>query len=201
VLNNASSEASRATFIRNHGEDALHFREFFQPAHELEIPDGLDLSAIPDDVLEVYELARSSVSFDRNADGEFVLAVSETPDSGSPSGSNNWVIAPSRSATGRPILANDPHRAITLPSLRYIAHLSAPGLDVIGAGEPAIPGISIGHNGRVAFGLTIFYIDQEDLYVYTTRPEKPDAYGYRDDWHPWKSSPSAFPCAVHRQSR
>ena len=63
-------------------------------------------------------------------------------------GSNNWVIAPSRTATGRPLLANDPHRAVTLPSLRYIAHLSAPGLDVIGAGEPALPGISIGHNGR-----------------------------------------------------
>jgi len=184
VLNNALSEVSRAKFIRNHGKDALRFREFFQPAHELEIPDGLDLSTIPDDVLEVYELARSGVSFDRNADGELVLAVSETPDSGTPSGSNNWVIAPSRSATGRPILANDPHRAISLPSLRYIAHLSAPGLDVIGAGEPAIPGISIGHNGRVAFGLTIFYIDQEDLYVYKTRPEKPDAYGYRDDWAP-----------------
>ena len=56
-----------------------------------------------------------------------------------------------------------------LPSLRYIVHLVAPGLDVIGAGEPALPGISIGHNGTIAFGLTIFAIDQEDLYVYETR--------------------------------
>jgi penicillin amidase len=53
-----------------------------------------------------------------------------------------------------------------VPSLRYIAHLNAPGLNVIGAGEPALPGISIGHNERIAFGLTIFPIDQEDLYVY-----------------------------------
>jgi penicillin amidase len=68
--------------------------------------------------------------------------------------------------------------------LRYIAHLSAPGLDVIGAGEPALPGISIGHNGQVAFGLTIFFIDQEDLYVYRTRPGKPDEYRYRDRWEP-----------------
>jgi penicillin amidase len=184
LLNNASSEASRARFIRDHGEDALRFRELLQPAHETVIPDGLDLSTIPDDVLKVYELARSGVSFDRNADGEIALVTLEAPSSGSPSGSNNWVIAPSRSATGRPILANDPHRAISLPSLRYIAHLSAPGLDVIGAGEPAIPGISIGHNGRVAFGLTIFYIDQEDLYVYETRPKKPDEYWYRDSWVP-----------------
>ena len=81
-------------------------------------------------------------------------------------GSNNWAVAPDRTATGRPVLADDPHRAHAVPSLRYIAHLKAPGLDVIGAGEPALPGLSIGHNDRIAFGLTIFPIDQEDLYVY-----------------------------------
>ena len=77
-------------------------------------------------------------------------------------------------ATGRPLLANDPHRAHSLPSLRYIAHLNAPGLNVIGAGEPALPGISIGHNERIAFGLTIFNIDQEDLYVEDLNPANPD---------------------------
>jgi penicillin amidase len=100
------------------------------------------------------------------------------------SASNNWALAPARSATGRPILANDPHRALSVPSLRYIAHLSAPGLDAIGAGEPALPGVSIGHNRRIAFGLTIFFIDQEDLYVYETRPGKPREYRYRDRWEP-----------------
>ena len=67
------------------------------------------------------------------------------------------------------MLADDPHRGHAVPSLRYIAHLKAPGLNVIGAGEPALPGISIGHNERIAFGLTIFPIDQEDLYVYVKR--------------------------------
>ncbi|MEM1230404.1 MAG: penicillin acylase family protein [Pseudomonadota bacterium] len=81
-------------------------------------------------------------------------------------GSNNWAVAPDRTDTGRPILADDPHRGHAVPSLRYIAHLKAPGLNVIGAGEPGLPGISIGHNERIAFGLTIFPIDQEDLYVY-----------------------------------
>ncbi len=85
-------------------------------------------------------------------------------------GSNNWVIAPERTDTGRPLLANDPHRAHGAPSLRYVAHISAPGMDVIGAGEPFLPGISIGHNGTIAFGLTRFYMDQEDLYVYETEP-------------------------------
>jgi len=57
-------------------------------------------------------------------------------------------------------------------------------MNVIGAGEPALPGLSIGHNERVAFGLTIFFIDQEDLYIYETRPGKPDEYRYRDRWEP-----------------
>ena len=99
-------------------------------------------------------------------------------------GSNNWVVSPRLTATGRPILANDPHRGQSIPSLRYLAHLVAPGLNVIGAGEPALPGISIGHNERIAFGLTIFSIDQEDLYLYSTSPANPDEYRYRDAWEP-----------------
>ena len=99
-------------------------------------------------------------------------------------GSNNWAISPRRTATGRPLLANNPHRTQAVPSLRYIVHLSSPDLDLIGAGEPALPGISIGHNGTIAFGLTIFSIDQEDLYVYRTKPGDPDFYEYRGDWLP-----------------
>ncbi|MBA4465192.1 penicillin acylase family protein, partial [Cylindrospermopsis raciborskii CS-506_A] len=56
-----------------------------------------------------------------------------------------------------------------IPSLRYIVHLTAPGLDLMGAGEPCVPGISLGHNGTAAFGITIFGADQEDVYVYETR--------------------------------
>jgi penicillin amidase len=79
-------------------------------------------------------------------------------------------------------MANDPHRSIQNPSLRYIVHLNAPGWDVIGAGEPVLPGISIGHNGHGAWGLTIFQIDQEDLYVYQTNPDNPDQYRYQGGW-------------------
>ncbi len=71
-------------------------------------------------------------------------------------GSNNWAIAPSLSETGRAIMASDPHRLHAAPSLRYMVHLSAPGLDIIGAGEPSSPGVMAGHNGTAAFSLTIF---------------------------------------------
>jgi penicillin amidase len=100
----------------------------------------------------------------------------------SPEGSNNWVVSASKTATGRPILANDPHRAMTVPSLRYIVHLKCPEFDAIGAGEPALPGIAIGHNGSVAFGLTIWNVDQEDLYVYELNPQDRHLYRYHDTW-------------------
>src|SRR5207244_9532311 len=109
-------------------------------------------------------------------------AVAALDEEALPEGSNCWVLAPAKSATGRAILANDPHRAYSAPSLRYLVHLSTSGLDVIGAGEPALPGISLGHNGTIAFGLTIFNIDQEDLYVYELIPVDATQYKYKDGW-------------------
>jgi len=97
-------------------------------------------------------------------------------------GSNNWVISGRRSTSGHPLLADDPHRRLSLPSLRYLVHLQAPGWNVIGAGEPAIPGVSIGHNEKGAWGITIFETDAEDLYVYNLRQGHPDQYWYKGQW-------------------
>ena len=94
-------------------------------------------------------------------------------------GSNNWVVAAERTAAKSAIMASDPHRLILLPSLRYWVHLVAPGWNVIGAGEPALPGVSAGHNEHGAWGFTIFPIDQEDLYVLETDPANPNSYRYR----------------------
>jgi penicillin amidase len=136
-------------------------------------------------VLDDYVLATDPVSFTalakKTAQADAPRKLAQVIDERAAEGSNNWVIAPSRTATGRPILANDPHRPVGVPSLRYIAHLDAPGLSIIGAGEPALPGISLGHNDQTAFGITIFYIDQEDLYVYET---KGAAYRYKGGWEP-----------------
>jgi penicillin amidase len=101
---------------------------------------------------------------------------------GGEEGSNNWVVAGSRTASGKPLLANDPHRAMRLPSLRYWVHLTAPGWDVVGGGEPTLPGVSIGHNAHGAWGLTVFSLDAEDLYVYETHPDDPRLYRYGKTW-------------------
>ena len=101
-------------------------------------------------------------------------------------GSNNWAISGNKSFNGSPILANDPHRSIVAPSLRYITHLVAPGWDVIGGGEPEIPGISIGHNGFGAWGLTVFRTDAEDLYVYEINPKNSNQYLHQGEWLDFK---------------
>ncbi len=80
-------------------------------------------------------------------------------------GSNNWVIAGSRTATGSPLLANDMHLALTLPAIWYENHLVAGDPDVIGVTFPGIPGVISGHNGHVAWGLTDGMPDVQDLYL------------------------------------
>lgn len=170
---NAEQELSRALTLRDSGSEAESLRQEREPADPIVIPDGLDLSVLSADMLDTYRLGLSPVS---------PAGIVQRVDVREASGSNNWVVAGARTATGRPLLANDPHRAVTLPSLRYLAHLTAPGIDVIGGGEPALPGISIGHNGQVAFGLTIWPADQEDLYVYELHPDDPLSYRYGDGW-------------------
>ena len=99
-------------------------------------------------------------------------------------GSNNWTIAGALTASGKPLLANDPHRVLALPSLRYMVHLVAPGWNVIGAGEPALPGVALGHNEHIAWGFTIFGLDQQDLYVEELNPANPLEYRTESGWTP-----------------
>ena len=87
-------------------------------------------------------------------------------------GSNNWVVSGERSASGKPLLANDPHLGLTAPPVWYFAHLSAPGLNVIGATLPGVPGVVLGRNERIAWGFTNTGPDVQDLYI-----EKLDAAG------------------------
>ncbi|MGI9090146.1 MAG: penicillin acylase family protein [Gemmatimonadaceae bacterium] len=108
-------------------------------------------------------------------------------------GSNNWVVSGRLSESGHPIMANDPHRAQSAPSLRYWVHLKAPGWDVIGGGEPEIPGVSIGHNQYGAWGLTVFGTDGEDLYVYQTNPANPRQYRYRGAWESMRAITDTIP--------
>lgn len=169
MTRNASTEITRAQLAREFGAAFVDQWMPAEPARKLEIPAGLDLAGIESRILAAATSASGTVSFGQ--------AVPNPND-----GSNNWVIDGTRSATGKPLLANDPHRQIALPSLRYMVHLVAPGWNVIGAGEPALPGVAAGHNERVGFGFTIVGIDQQDLYVEEINPANPNEYKYRGKW-------------------
>jgi penicillin amidase len=80
-------------------------------------------------------------------------------------GSNAWAVSGAHSTTGKPILANDPHLEWTMPSTWYAIHLKAPGLDVAGATLPGVPGVVVGHNQRIAWGITALEFDNMDLYA------------------------------------
>jgi penicillin amidase len=86
-------------------------------------------------------------------------------------GSNAWAVTGERSATGSPLLAADPHRLLANPALRYLVHLTAPGWNVAGATAPWLPGVAIGHNDRIAWGMTAFDADTADIYVERLNPD------------------------------
>ena len=82
-----------------------------------------------------------------------------------PPGSNSWVIAGNRTASGKPILSNDMHLEYSLPGIWYMTHLEAPGLNAAGVTVPGLPGIVVGHNQRIAWGVTNLQFDVQDLYL------------------------------------
>jgi penicillin amidase len=188
LVSNVTSEVARAQVACAAGIEADRLRRKLEPPHRLSVPVGLNPCDVPADVLQDYLAGTEPVSFEALKTGKTVRAdpraqLAERIQSSAAEGSNNWVIAPSRAATGRPILANDPHRPVGAPSLRYLVHMDAPGFSLIGAGEPALPGVALGHNADMGFGITIFPIDQEDLYVYET---KGDAYRYKAGFEPMR---------------
>ena len=169
MMGNASSELLHAQLVDLLG--AAKATELLQldPPVKLDPAPGTDLSGLSPALL-----------------ANVVSSDARTPFPATPSlrESNNWTVSGTLTATGRPLLAGDPHRVIAQPSLRYIVHLVAPGWNVIGAGEPALPGVALGHNEHIAWAFTIFGLDQEDLYLETLNPADPKQYKSVHGWSP-----------------
>jgi penicillin amidase len=190
LVSNVTSEVARAQVACAAGVDADELRRKLDPVdHKRVVPAGLDPCDVPANVLDDYVLGTKQVDFapltgQKQAARDRGNELANLMEAQLHEGSNNWVVAPSKSETGRAILANDPHRQLGVPGLRYVVGLNAPGMNIIGAGEPALPGVSLGHNNDIAFGITIFAIDQEDLYVYEINPSNSNAYRYQGKWAP-----------------
>jgi len=97
-------------------------------------------------------------------------------------GSNNWVVSGAHTATGKPLLANDTHLELGIPSIWYQVHLTAPGWNVAGFALPGAPLVVIGHNDRIAWGFTNNGADVQDLYIETFNPAAPDEYRVNGEW-------------------
>lgn len=96
--------------------------------------------------------------------------------------SNNWVVDGAKSETGKPLLANDPHLPLQMPSLWYEVHLVSPEIQAAGVTLPGLPGVVLGHNAEIAWGVTNSFADCQDLYVERLNPDDPTQYEYQGKW-------------------
>ena len=160
MMGNASGELLHAQLLTLLGSSAASKLFDFDPAVRLETPPGADYAGLAPQLLADVMSSDKRIPFPASSLQE----------------SNDWTVSGALTESGKPLLANDPHRVLAEPSLRYMVHLVAPGWDVIGAGEPGLPGVAAGHNQNIAWGFTIFGLDQQDLYVESLDPQDPLRY-------------------------
>lgn len=201
LLGNIGRELSTGRAVCTIGEAMVKELQYFHPHDpDLTLDPMIDCdSLLSNDILHLYNAYRGSLRIqpedivlasNRNGAEAFQQIANTLTEeerdlqkrSIDDIGSNNWVVSGDLTQDGWPMMINDPHRAQSVPSLRYWSHLVGPGWNVLGGGEPEIPGISIGHNEQGAWGLTVFSTDGEDLYVYETNPSNPNQYRYKNQW-------------------
>lgn len=199
LVMNLTEEISVGRMVAALGAEKVKEIQNYGPGDPvLELDPAINAERLSDDVIGLYNAFRRPVAFapedlvaDANTNLEEYRYLVKLDEEARQSvldeekqiiGSNNWIVSGRYSQSGYPLLANDPHRSISAPSLRYMVHLNAPGWNVVGGGEPTIPGISIGHNDYGAWGLTVFEIDSEDLYVYELNPANKNQYKYKGGW-------------------
>jgi penicillin amidase len=151
----------------------VRFREAFAPPADDIRPTALEIDPIP-----TRDFSGVLASFSR---------VSRLTGFTPAPASNNWVISGARSATGKPLLANDTHMPLTNPSLWWEVHLVCPTIDAAGFAIPGLPGLPLGHNRHVAWGVTNVMVDDVDFYIERLNPHNPLQYRYKDRWEDMRS--------------
>ena len=177
MTRNAVEELFHAKLVTLLGREKASALLDLDPPVLLDPAPGTDLAGLDPALLRNLQGSDSDMFFP--ADLAKSVGLSEE-DGSSKWDSNNWVVSGKLTASQRPLLCNDPHRTVDkAPSLRYVVHLVAPGWNVIGATEPGSPGVEGGHNEHIAWGWTIFGMDQQDLYIETLDPN--DRLRYKTD--------------------
>jgi penicillin amidase len=178
ATSDAIGEVFRARLVATVGAreaDALLPRPFAGPTL---VARELDVTTISDVVADALRRVGTAPFFS----GLAVSVPATSVQTAFSPGSNAWAVSASRSATGSPMLAADPHRPLEHPSLAYLVHLNAPGWNVIGATAPWRPGVVIGHNQEVAWAMTALDADVQDLYVERVNPSNPHQVADRGTW-------------------
>ncbi len=195
VRGHAISEILLARNVSQFGAEEANRRMAPDPWDDLQIPEGLNVDIITQQVLDAMRAGDGDpFSGNRLPALQIVEQYSHlTPavrtaqvlnPQIATEGSNNWVMSGARSPTGIPILANDPHRRIEMPALRYFVHLNAPGWNVMGGGEPPFVGVDAGHNERMAWGFTFAGTDMVDVYVEEVNPQNANQVRWQNGWEP-----------------
>lgn len=208
LLGNINEELRIGMAVAKAGEKKVKELMWFHPnVPDLTLDPTINGDLLSREILSVYNAFRRNVSIEKE-DLEFspkdslmvIQMLNEQLKNDydnvfkhGQDGSNSWVVSGDKSASGKPMMASDPHRRISVPSLRYLVHLVAPGWNVVGGGEPTIPGVSIGHNEYGAWGLTVHDIDGEDLYVYELNPENLNQYKYKGEWKTMEEMKESIP--------
>ncbi len=152
LASNWDVELARLRILKEDGPDALTALDPTYPEwHPVSVPPGAPVGSTLDRLAE---------------DIESLLALT-----GQGGGSNNWALAPGRTATGRPLLANDAHLAPTLPPSWYLAHIRTPEWVVAGATFVGVPVFPVGHNDVAAWGITAGMVDNTDLFIEEMGPD------------------------------
>jgi penicillin amidase len=185
-LGDARSELALARAVDSIGVREANRNVRPSPYRDLVVPRGLNVSLTGEEVARGLSglrtgTVRPELLPEYRALADAMASENTGVQEDSP-GSNNWAISGRLTASGTVIVANDPHRNVANPSIRYIVHLNAPGWNMIGATEAPFPGVAIGHNGRIAWGLTIVGTDQSDVYVETVNPENRNQVRFRGRW-------------------
>lgn len=171
------------------GAEEANRRDNPVPYGDLVVPRGVDYKLINDEVINALrgEFAGDFPAVELLPPYKILQNAMLTTEQGAPElapGSNNFAVRGSMTKSGLAMMADDPHRQVTLPAWRYVIHLSAPGWDVIGATEPGLPGVIRGHNGRVAWGRTATGTDEADVFVETVNPADPNQVMWNGSWEP-----------------
>lgn len=162
---NWETEVVRAHLVAKLGaERAAQLETGYDPHHPLIIPPDAEYQGINPGMLEQYKQLKQLSGF------------------GMLGASNNWVVDGTMTVTGSPILCNDPHLGQAAPSIWYECHLVAGDIDVVGASFPGTPGVVIGHNKHIAWGVTNAISDVEDLYIEKFNPQNPHQYEFQGKW-------------------